>query len=357
MAFAAVATIVLVGAGLVLKRIFSEEPFENMGQTYVLEPVSMRVKAATDAPPVKDLKPSDIVIISGYTHDMVGNRWFHVKSGEINGYLRAQEVAPPRSNDPEKGFEILRHSLMALEKPEVLTQANQAVDLYHATFPSSTHYEELEWLLAEKTREFSESSRSAEMVGSARKIYEDIAKGHGEFSDRAHETLDQLPAPVPSASRKSQPQERAERGGPITGGTVTGSAETRVNLSAPIRRVTVVSRMPLFVRLTQPAKISPGVVLQGQFARDVRVSQEVAVPQGSSAVVMVAQEGAGKKVENLLLTGATIRGESYMISGYSLGMDVPGAGRFAPSRNLPSSLPAGTTIEFRLLSDLVITQR
>jgi len=115
--------------------------------------------------------------------------------------------------------------------------------------------------------------------------------------------------------------------------------------------------MPLFVRLTRAAKISSGAVLQGEIARDVRVSQEIAVPRGSSAVVMVGQEGAGKKVENLLLTGATIRGESYMVSGYSRGMDVPGAGRFAASRDLPSSLPAGTTIEFRLLSDLVVTQR
>ncbi|MBI4166367.1 MAG: zinc ribbon domain-containing protein [Acidobacteria bacterium] len=357
LAYAALAAIVLVGAGLVLRRVFSEGTFEEIGQTYILESVSMRAKAALDAPPVKDLKPSDIVIITGYTHDMVGNRWFRVKSGEINGYLQAQDVAPPRSNDPEKGFEILRHSLMALDKPEVLAQATQAVELYHATFPASSHYEELQWLLAEKTRELSEPRRSAEMRESARKIYEDIAKGHGEFSDRARETLGQLAASPPPESKKSQPQERVETEWPMERGPATGSSESRVNLSAPIRRVTVVSRMPLYVRLTQSAKISPGVVLQGQFARDVRVSQEVAVPEGSSAVVMVAQGGSGKKVENLLLTGASIRGESYVISGYARGMEVPGAGKFPPSKDLPSSLPAGTTIEFRLLSDLVITQR
>jgi hypothetical protein len=355
-AFLALATLVLVGGALVLKRLLSEEVFEAVGETYALESVSMRGKAATDAPLVKDLKPSDVVTITGYTHDLVGNRWFHVRSGEINGYLRAQEVAPPKSNDPEKGFEILRHSLMALENPQVLTQARQAVDLYHATFPASTHFDELRWLLAERSRELSEGSRSPEMIGSARKIYEELAKGQSEFSDRAKEALDELGAPA-AATKKTQPRVRPETEWNAGGGTATGTVGPPVNLSAPIRRVTVVSRLPLFVRLTRAAKISSGAILQGEFARDVRVSQEIAVPRGSSAVVMVGQEGAGKKVENLRLTGATIRGESYMVSGYSRGMEVPGAGKFAASRDLPSSLPAGTTIEFRLLSDLVVTQR
>ena len=356
MAFLALATLVLVGAALVLKRLLSEEKFEVMGETYVLGPISMRTKASTDAPPVKDLKPSDLVTIYGYTHDMVGNRWFRVRSGEINGFLRAQEVAPPKSSDPEKGFEILRHSLMALEDPQVLTQATQAVELYHATFPASTHFDELRWLLAERTREFSESRRSPEMTGNALKIYEEIASGKGEFADRARETLGQLAVSPASAPRRIQPRERAETKWNVEGGSTSVAVGPHVNLSAPIRRVTVVSRMPLFVRLTRAAKISSGAVLQGEIAEDVRVSQEIAVPRGSSAVMMVGQEGAGNKVENLLLTGATIRGESYMVSGYSRGMDVPGAGRFAASRDLPSSLPAGTTIEFRLHSDLVVTQ-
>lgn len=356
-AYAALALIVLAGAALVIRRVTSEESMEVVGETYVLEPISMRGKAATDAPPVKDLHSSDLVLITGYTHDLVGNRWFHVRSGEINGYVRAEEVAPPRSSNPEKGFEILRHSLMALDNPQVLTQATQAVDLYHATFPTSTHFEELQWLLAERTREMSEKSRSSEMIGNAVRIYDEIAKGKGEFSDRAREALDQIDAPAASARQKVPARERAESDWRGEGGSPTSSYGPPPNSLAPVRRVTVVSRMPLYVRLTQAAKISSGVILKGEFARDVRVSQETAVPRGSSAVVMVAQEGAGKKVENLLLTGATIRGESYMVSGYSRGIQVPGGGWLAPSKNLPSSLPAGTTIEFRLLSDLVIVQR
>jgi hypothetical protein len=356
-ALAVIAILVLGGGGLIVKRLISGRAHEVLGQSYALEHVSMQTLAAPDAPPVKDLEEGEVITISGYTHDLVGNRWFRVVSGNISGYVPAQDLAPPKSNDPEKGYEILRHSLMTLDDPEVVDLATRAVDLYHASHPASTHYEELRWLLAERTRQLSESSRSAEIGKAARQIYEEIAKGRGEFSERAREVLREVPAPAPSNPTRRAGKGRDNPGWRVMGGSATGKAGTYVNPSAPVRRVTVVSRTPLFVRLIQPATVSAGAVFQGEFARAVRVSREVAVPQGSSAMVAVAQEGSGKKVENLLLTGATIRGESYMISAYSRGMDVPGSGRLSASKNLPSTLPAGTTIEFQLISDLIVRQR
>ena len=356
-AVAVIALLVVGGGGLAVKWLISAKTYPILGQSYVLEPLSMRTKAAPDAPPVKDLAQGDMVSISDYSHDLVGNRWFRITSGGISGYVPAESLAPPKSNDPEKGYEILRHSLMTLDNPEVVALATQAVDLYHTSHPASSHYEELRWLLAERTRQISQSRRSAAMGETARKIFEEIAKGSGEFSGRAREALEELPAPSRSSPPRSTRRESSDTSWRAVGGSGAGAAGYRVDPSAPIRRVTVVSRTPLYVRLTQPGKVSAGAVFQGEFANDVRVSSEVAVPQGSSAVVTVAQQGSVKKVENLLLTGATIRGESYMISGYSRGVDVPGSGRLSASKNLPSNLPAGTTIEFQLNSDLIVRQR
>ncbi|MCI0410066.1 MAG: hypothetical protein L0191_16175, partial [Acidobacteria bacterium] len=312
---------------------------------------------AADAPPVKDVNQSDIIGIVGTTHDVMGNRWFRVVSGGIRGFVAAQDVAPPRSTEPEKGYEILRHSLMSLDNPEVLPDATQAVDLYRTSFPASAHHEELRWLLAERTRDFSKGNRSPELIGAARGIYEEIAGGKGEFADRARTALEELPTAVAPVERKRPSLARSNSGFNLVGGSKTGSLGSYTKPNGPVRRVTVVSKTPLVVRLTQPAQISDGAILYGEFARDVRVSQEVAVPQGSSAVIMVGQEGSGKKVASLNLTSATVRGEPYRISGYPLGMEIPGTGKLGPSRNIPSSLPAGTSIEFRLRSDLVITQR
>ena len=356
-ALAVIALIILGGGALLVKWLISAKTYEVLGQSYALNPISMRTQAAFGAPPVKDLEVGEVVTISEYTHDLEGNRWFRVTAGSINGYVPAHDLAPPKSNDPEKGYEILRHSLMTVDSPAVLSLATRAVELYHASHPASTHYDELRWLLAERTRQVSESTRSAGTGEAARQIYEEIAKGQGEFSGRAREVLRDLPVQAPATPTRSAPKERAETGWGVVGSSTAGKGDAYVNLSAPIRRVTVVSRTPLYVRLTQSAKVSSGAVFQGEFARDVRVSREVAVPQGSSAVVTVAQEGSGRKVENVLLTGATIHGESYMVSGYSRGMEVPGFGRLTASKNLPSTLPAGTTIEFHLSSDLIVRQR
>jgi len=317
----------------------------------------MLAQAAADTPPVKDLRPGEVVTISACPHDLVGKRWFRVSAGDISGYVPAESLAPPKSTNPENGFMILRHSLMALDNPAVLDLATQAVDLYHASYPTSPHTDELQWLLAERTRQLSASSRSGGINDAARRIYEEIAKGQGEFSERAREVLREYHSPAPSTSARRPSTAPQESRWGASGGSTAANRRGYVDPSAPIRRVTVVSRTPLYVQITQPSKVTSGAVFHGVFARDVRVSKEVAVPQGSSAVVTVAQADSTKKVEDLLLTGATIRGESYMISGYSSEIDVPGFGRLSASKDLPSTLPAGTTIEFQLHSDLIVRQR
>jgi hypothetical protein len=330
-----------------------------IGQTYVLAPVSMRSRAAADAPPVKDLQASEVLDITDHTLDVMGNRWFRVSSADVNGYVRTQDVAPPRSTDPEKGFEILRHSLMGLSGPEVLTAATQAVDLYQNTFPSSPHKEELHWLLAERTREMSEDGRNRPLLTSARELYAEIADSGGEFADRARQALAELPTPgAPATAAGGRPAgEVAELGFGLVGGSVRTSRAGGTTPGQPVRRVTVVSRTPLVVRLTQPAQISPGAVFQGEFAQEVRVSREVAIPQGSSATGMVAQEGTPGVPRALQLTGATVRGDTYRVSASATRLEIPGRGAMSASNSMPAVLPAGTNIEFRLRSDLVITQR
>lgn len=110
-----------------------------IGQTYVLTASSMRRQADDAAPPVKDLHPSEILDITDYTTDSVGQRWFRVATTGISGYVRAEMVAPPKSRDPVKGYEILRHSLLGLDDSEALPAAVEAVDLYGNLFPSSLH--------------------------------------------------------------------------------------------------------------------------------------------------------------------------------------------------------------------------
>ena len=329
-----------------------------IGQTYALAPVSMRARAAADAPPVKDLPASEVLNITDYTLDVMGNRWFRVSSADVNGFVRTQDVAPPKSTDAEKGFEILRHSLMGLTSPDVLSEATQAVDLYRNAFPSSPHKDELRWLLAERAREMSAHEPTKALLANVRELYTDIAKENGEFADRARQALLALPTEVPpDGVSVRQAREPSELEFSLVGGSRTTPREVAAEPTTPVRRVTVVSRTPLIVRLTQPIRLSPGAVFQGEIAQEVRVSREVAIPQGSSATGMVDQGGAAGGTQRLQLTGATVRGETYRVFASATRVEIPGKGSLSPSKSIPTSLPAGTSIEFKLQSDLVITQR
>lgn len=329
-----------------------------LGQTYVLAATSMRRQADAAAAPVRDLRPSEILDITDYTTDAVGHRWYRVKAVGISGYVRTEDVAPPKSRDPSKGYEILRHSLLGLDDRGTLSAAGEAVDLYGNLFPSSPHIDELRWLLAERTREMGErSGRSRTLLASAREQYEKIARGNSEFAGPARQALEQLPeaAPAPTASAKAS-EASAPRlsllGGSLDTMHPTGAANTK----APVRRVAEISSTPLWIRLTRSAEISPGGTFQGEFAQDIRVNREIAIPRGSPATLFVDSREEAGSLSSLRLTATDVEGETYQISAAAVRLEVSGSGGRL-LRKLPRTLPAGTRVEFQLEAPLVIRQR
>lgn len=356
-----VAVVIATGVALYLTRDSWRGSPPVIGKTYALAATPLRSEAATDAPAIKELEPSEVVDITDYEIDTMGHRWFHVASDEVNGFVQVQDVAPPKSGYAEKGYEILRHSLIGLEDSDVLPAATEAVDLYRNRFPSSSHVDELRWLLAERTRHFAEqTSNSKALRARARRQYEAIAQGGGEYAGRAREALAQLSSDVgssPPSVEGRTGREPFKLDFSLLGGSATSARAAPGGADAPVRSVTVVRRTPLVVRLTQPAQLAPGTILQGEFTDDIRVSREIAIPRGSAATGMVSQSATPVGPESLRLTGATVNGEIYRVFAGGVRVDVPGGDTPSVSGKLPASLPAGTRVEFRLQSDLVITQR
>jgi len=357
---AGVVLAVAVALGIVyyLTRGTESKPPRVIGQTYVLAATSMRRQADDAAPPVKDLQPSKILDITDYTTDSVGNRWFRVATTGISGYVRAGMVAPPKSRDPIKGYEILRHSLLGLDDREALSPAGEAVDLYGNLFPSSPHVDELRWLLAERTRDIGErSGHSRTLLASAREQYEKIARGNSEFAEPARQALAQLPEEDLSHAASTRGSESSAPSLSLLGGSLdtmhpTGAANTR----APVRRVTEISSTPLWIQLTHSAELSPGQTFQGEFAQDIRVNREIAIPRGSPATLRVAPQEDGSSLAGLRLTATTVEGENYQISAVAVRLEGSGvSGR--PLKKLPRTLPAGTRVEFQLEAPLVIRQK
>ena len=179
-----------------------------MGHSYVLNKASLRQEASLQAPVVTQLRSPEVVDIFDCASDAAGNHWFGVisRSSESEGYVLAQDVAPPRATDPEKGARALRHSLLALGNPAVLPAAEAAVEYYQDVFPSSAHVDELRWLLAERRRRLGEHSRDRRAALTGEKgfyLKVALANESDDSADSAPESSAQLPQAKSASSRHS----------------------------------------------------------------------------------------------------------------------------------------------------------
>jgi hypothetical protein len=351
----AVALAVGVAAGLVIYLLRSSAggPLPVIAQSYVLHPCSMHTGPSPDAAPAKDFQGSEIVDITDDAIDMMGNRWFRITSEGVGGYIRTQDVAPPKARNPETGFEALRHWLLGMDDAAVLGEAQQAVDFYRNTYPGSPHGDEIRWLLAERTRALAVSSDQRHtLLASAQEQYRKIAEAGGEYAERAREAMENLPTDSSFGAPRRSGQS-STLGFSVVGGSVTSSPNLPEGTpGAPIRRVTVLTRTPLYVRLTTPVQLSAGTTFEAQFAQDILVNREIAIPRGSAARIAVSETGGAP---SLRIVAAVIAGETYQVSA-SIARLSP-TDRSGTGSQAPSTLPAGTRLEFRLNAPLVVTHR
>lgn len=346
---------------LYLRRKGVFEPAPPAGQSYVLVDTSLRQKASLDSPPVKDLKSSEILDIADYTVDAAGNRWFQASSEGITGYVLIEDVAPPKTAHPEKGYALLRHSLLGLENPALVPEATQAVEYYRRRFPSSPHRDELIWLLAERARSLArDASERESLLGRARELYGKLAEGNSEYAESARLALAQLPTGRQGGQTQPSPERSPMRLSIIGGEPGPSQPAEPGSLGQPIRSLTVVSRTPLVVLLRNAVEVSPGTVFRGEIDRDIRVNNQTAVPQGS--VVHLAIREAGTAGADTVVSPAFVRmsdvviaGRTFRVSAEALRFELPvSSGRVSVPGDSGPQLPAGTRIIFRLREPLVL---
>jgi hypothetical protein len=327
------------------------KPKGPIGQSYILGDAALRRDPSLRAPLIKDLHSPQIVIITDYVFDRLGNHWFGISSQGLSGYVLARELAPPKPREAETGSAVLRHSLLALEDPAVLPEAEAAVDYYQRVFLGSPHVDELRWLLAETTRKLADGRPA--LRRRAQEEYTKIAEGNGEFAERARQMLARPRAPaenfVPRAASSSQD---------TFGLTVEGGS---LSPGGSVHSLTVLSRTPLFVRVTEPVQISPETSFQGEIEQEIRVNDEIAVPKGSVCrlkVVRVSGKAApdpGATWVTLRLTAIVVGGQTYQVSAGAVRVEPPDSSAApSPAHTQSSQLSPGTRLTFRLVAPLLV---
>jgi len=335
------------------------KPKAPIGRSYVLDQASLRRDPSPSAPVLQELRAPEIVNITDCVFDVLGNHWFEISLKGSGGYVLARELAPPKASDPEAGYKLLRHSLLALEGPESLTAAAEAVSYYQRGFPASPHVDELRWLFAETTRKLGQhSDRRQALLRRAEEAYKKIAEGNGEFADRARRALAQIRSEAAGARASPSHDSFALT---VEGGSLSPARSGAA--AGPVHTLTLISQTPLFVRVTEPVEISPQTRFQGEIEQDIRVNDQVAVPKGS-VCRLEAVEVPGKAAQNpgvttvtLRLTAVVVQGQAYQVSAGVVRIEPPNSST-PPSQahSRAAQLSAGTRLVFRLVAPLLVTR-
>jgi hypothetical protein len=357
-----IALVVVVGVILFFRlRPAPKLPDVVTGQSFVLHHTVLRSEPSVDAAPLMDLNPPLVVDIFDEVVDTMGNRWDRISAQNTKGYVRTRELAPPRGNDPERTFDLLKHSLIELDDPAILPDAVAAVDYYIKAFPKSPNVNEAKWLLAECTRRLAERSNwHSALVASAREQYGKIAESQSEFADRARQAL----AELPEGARGGRASRRATRsaGIPFTvmGGSTSGSP-TPTSPDSPVRRLTVVSQTPIAVLLTHAVRVAGARDFQGTVDENIIVNNDVAIPSGSLSLLAFMQTDEGPSAVQTVsfrLTGVIVDHQTYSVSSEPVRVQPPpNSGQVSLGNRSDPQLPAGTRVIFRLTAPLVVVRR
>lgn len=292
-------------ATLIISYRSKPAPAVVMGSSYALGEVTMRNAPSVKTFSVGRVPAGAIVEITGIQQDEEGQAWFEIRNNNVSGYVRVNELAPPKGRDQEAGYSLLKISLTALSDPSEIQDAAKAVQLYRNLYPAEPRSQELLWLLAEKEFQLGMRTGSEDLIGAARKSYQELESSGGDYAAKARESLRRIPDSARAARGKS----------PMPAMEVIGESNTwKVpdSRQALPHRLMLLSRTQVLVRLPRTQKLQAGDVLSGQTASNVVAGGEVAVPAGSGCKVKVTEAPGGNSSQiGLQLQSLEISGQSY----------------------------------------------
>jgi hypothetical protein len=316
-----------------------------IGSSYALQTVSIRSEPSKRAPVTGRVQQAEIVEITGAHRDQEGLDWFSILRNDSLGYVLVSEVAPAKGSDAESSYRLLKASLANLTEPGELANGRRALELYKKLYPSDERRDELLWIMAEKSRDLGQRSRSRELMVQARKAYEELAAGSGEYAARSKEVLVNLPVPAQKGGGSRIREDQAEV--EIVGASASPGYRVYDSKQKMPHKFMLLNQTEVHVNLGgQQAK--PGQVLQGIIANDVVTNGETAVPAGSICKVVV-NSGVQNGMIELQLQSMLIGGRSYSVDATPVRVRAAGMGETA-------ALRADTPLLFRLRRTLILSQ-
>lgn len=319
-----------------------------LGSSYTLHVLDVHREPSGQAFSTGKLAAGAIVQIIGIQRDDQGIDWFAIQQQDASGYVRVDELAPPKGANADGGYQLLNISFADLKDPAEAPDAMLAAELYRRTYPADPRGQELLWRLAGKCRELGVGNQSRDMLATARRAYQELVAANGEYSARSLELLKEIPELPPTRGSSSRPGKDANPAGSPLEIIGASNIQPAANKQTMPHTLTLLNQTRVMVALPN-AQVQQGEALQAHVATDVITNNEVAIPGGSVCQVKVTGMSdstvAGQKLVSLQLQSVQVGNRSYAVDSMAVQL---------PVRDL--SLKAGSPVLFRLRRSLVLSR-
>lgn len=254
-----------------------------------------------------EILAGQVVEIIGFSGDG-DQRWLTLKWNGQTAYVASSQVGPPKPNNPDQGFDLLKSYVANLDDPAVVPESAKAVAYYNNAFPTERiKGDELRWVLAERLRYLAGRGQlSDELMKEARDQYEILMGKNGPYSDKARSAINS-PPPTLSAERATRKSKRE----PAI--TVTGEREGSQSVTGfsrtPTHEVVLLETADIAVLLNATDKLSQLGAVRCSVSGNVLANGRIVIPAGAPCHVTVT--GVSDKAATLTLTSVVVRSHAY----------------------------------------------
>ena len=283
--------------------VFRSQPAsgtQTLATSYAVKKANLRLNPDSRSGIAEAIPTGTILSLTKVKMDQEGRRWFGVWLHDRETYLSTDEIAPPKVDQAESGYELLRDWLLSFHDQQLSGDATDAVNFYCARFPGPSHCDELRWVAAERFRSLAASSpHSSKLMENARSLYKDLAAGKGTHAGDSSRLLSGAgQGDEDSAERSTKPAK---------------SQKTSATAAKDGRHYALVDTAEVAITIPEFRSAQAGGIIRAPIANEIRINGQVAVPSDAICVLQVVNWKQKNAVATVRLIAIEIAGKRYPV--------------------------------------------
>lgn len=276
-------TVMVLGLYLTAKKAGKRFGTEIAASSYTLRETPLKLQPSSSAGISETLNAGAIVSLTGVAVDPEGRRWYVLRKGNEDGFLKVTDVAPPKVRLPDLGAQMLRAWLIVQRDPELIPDADAAVTYYCSQFPTSSHCDELRLVAAEQFQSLGKRSGSSDALVRSRRLYQAVVDGKGPGAAEASGKIEEL-----DGKEERTPSRHSK-------GHTDGSSKNATLGSG--REYALIDQAEVHVKVPDLNAWKGSEQLRTPIAREIRINGKVAVPSNATCILKVSGTNSARGVK------------------------------------------------------------